>query len=559
MNETTGFKKKFCLEIIGWSVLAVLFISIIFLSLVPPISRDALVHHLAVPKLYLQHGGIYEIPSMEFSYYPMNLDLLYLIPLYLGVDIAAKFIHFSFALFTSIIIYIYLKNRINKIYALLGVIFFLSTPIIIKLSTSIYVDLGLVFFSTLSLLSVLEWQKNQFKSKYLVISAISCGLAMGTKYNGLIIFFILTCFIPLVFSIKNRRKAVNFIDIIKPWFAFFCIAVLVFSPWMIKNYCWTKNPIYPLYNNVFQKNSVGDTQAQMQKKSDDERKGSGIFTNRSKYYNENGWQMALLPIRIFFQGEDRNMRLFDGKLNPLLLLFPIFAFISPRKKDSELTEKKILLWFSVLFFFVAFFSTVLRIRYIVPIVPPLVLLSTYGIKNLMGAIAQMSVNKCKNFFTACLAIIVVCFLSLNIFYLKDLFAYVKPFDYITGSASRDEYIARYRFEYSAIQYINKNLSADSFIWLIYIGKRGYYLDRPYAPDKAEQFVRIIKNSHDIEEIKADLIRCGVTHLVIQIGFWHKWQREIFSAKQQVLVKKFFKEKMVPLYLKNDVGVFKLLR
>ena len=160
MNEKNSLKKSSCLELFGWSAFAALFISIIVLSLVPPISRDALVHHLAVPKLYLQHGGIYEIPSMEFSYYPMNLDLLYLLPLYFGVDIVAKFIHFTFGLFTAIIIYFYLKDRINKIYALLGVIFFLSTPIIVKLSTSVYVDLGLVFFSTLSLLSVLEWQKN---------------------------------------------------------------------------------------------------------------------------------------------------------------------------------------------------------------------------------------------------------------------------------------------------------------------------------------------------------------------------------------------------------------
>ena len=66
------------------ALLAAIILSVIILSLVPPISRDALVHHLNVPKLYLRHGGMYEIPSLPFSYYPMNLDLIYLIPLYLG-------------------------------------------------------------------------------------------------------------------------------------------------------------------------------------------------------------------------------------------------------------------------------------------------------------------------------------------------------------------------------------------------------------------------------------------------------------------------------------------
>ena len=82
------------------TLLAVLVVSIVILSCVPPVSKDALVHHLAVPKLYLKHGGMYEIPFMPFSYYPMNLDLIYLIPLYFGNDILPKFIHFSFALLT---------------------------------------------------------------------------------------------------------------------------------------------------------------------------------------------------------------------------------------------------------------------------------------------------------------------------------------------------------------------------------------------------------------------------------------------------------------------------
>ena len=119
---------------------------IILLSWVPPVSRDALSHHLSVPKLYLKHQGMYEIPSIMFSYYPMNVDLLYLIPLYFGNDILPKIIHFIFALFTAWLIYTYLVKRVEAIWAIIGAIFFLSLPIIVKLSITVYVDLGLVFF-----------------------------------------------------------------------------------------------------------------------------------------------------------------------------------------------------------------------------------------------------------------------------------------------------------------------------------------------------------------------------------------------------------------------------
>ena len=164
-------------------LLVILMVCIVFLACVPPVSRDALVHHLAVPKLYLKHGGMYEMPSMIFSYYPMNLDLLYLVPMYFGNDIVPKFIHFSFALLAAWLIYQYLKRRTSITYALLGVVFFLSIPIIIKLSITVYVDLGLVFFSTASLLLLLKWLERGFRLRILLFSALFCGLVAGTKYR----------------------------------------------------------------------------------------------------------------------------------------------------------------------------------------------------------------------------------------------------------------------------------------------------------------------------------------------------------------------------------------
>ena len=180
--------------------LGVLIISIVVLSWVPPVSKDALVHHLAVPKLYLEHGGVYEIPSMPFSYYPMNLDLLYLIPLNFGQDILPKFIHFCFALLTAGIIFGYLKPRTSRTFALLGVILFLSIPIIIKLSITAYVDLGVIFFSTASVFLLFKWMKIGFRLGPLILSAVFCGLAMGTKYNGLVVFFLLTLLVPFLYS-----------------------------------------------------------------------------------------------------------------------------------------------------------------------------------------------------------------------------------------------------------------------------------------------------------------------------------------------------------------------
>ena len=92
-----------------------------------------------------------------------------------------KFIHFGFGLLTAWLVFGYLKRRLNTAYALFGAAFFLSIPIIVKLSITVYVDLGLIFFSTASLLLLLKWIETGFQLRYLVLSATLCGSGAWNK------------------------------------------------------------------------------------------------------------------------------------------------------------------------------------------------------------------------------------------------------------------------------------------------------------------------------------------------------------------------------------------
>ncbi len=306
--------------------------AIVILASVPPVTRDALVHHLAVPKLYLKHGAIYEIPFMVFSYYPMNLDMLYLVALRLGNDILPKFIHFGFGLLTAWLVYGYLKEQLNTIYGILGALFFLSIPLIVKLSITVYVDLGLIFFSTGALLLLLRWVNEGFKPKHLILSAVSCGLAMGTKYNGLIVCFLLTLFVAFLYARYGGKGSHGGLKALGYGGLFVAVALMVFSPWMIRNYQWKKNPIYPLYNSFF--NPAPSTEADGQQARSGGSGRVGLFSYREMIYNESWPQIALLPVRVFFEGRDDNPRYFDGKLNPFLLILPLLAFF-PRRSGGE--------------------------------------------------------------------------------------------------------------------------------------------------------------------------------------------------------------------------------
>jgi len=532
-----------------------LIIAIIILSCVPPISKDALVHHLTIPKLYLNHGGIYEIPSMVFSYFPMNLNLLYLIPLYFENDIAPKYIHFFFAILTSWLIFRYLRRRINTVYGLLGVIFFISIPIIIKLSITVYVDLGIIFFSTASLLLILKWIESGFKARFLILSGILCGLAMGTKYNGLITFFLLTLFVPFLYSRYTKRGKPGFIRPMGYGICFLFIALLVFSPWMIRNYHWKNNPIYPLYNRWFNppKAISGDVVSRAAVKNPNR----GFFTFRSMVYHERWWQIALLPVRIFFQGKDGDPQYFDGKLNPFLFFLPIFAFYRIREDPHDVgREKKIILAFTVLFFGFAFFSFILRIRYISPIIPPLIILSVFGVKNIIGIVGKLPTKISRHAGLILVFLILTFFFVLNGSYVIGQFRYVNPFKYLNGTVSREKYIEKYRPEYSAMRYINKNLPSDSLILFIFLGKRGYYCDRRYILGESK-LGQIIQKSNSLQEILLGLKDLGITHLLINNYFFERWVNDNFEHKKKELLKAFFNRHVKVLFVKSGYDLFRL--
>jgi hypothetical protein len=538
--------------------LVILIILMIILSLVPPVGKDALVHHLALPKLYLKHGGIYEIPFMDFSYYPMNLDLLYMIPLYFGNDIAPKFMHLTFAILTGLLIFYYLRCRTNTVYGLLGMLFFLSIPIIVKLSITVYVDLGEIFFSFAALLLILKWLNSRFKSRFLIYSGIMCGLALGTKYNGLITLVILTLFVPFLYSRHGIKTSPGLLRPVVYGMIFLIVSLFVFSPWMIRNYHWKSNPVYPLYDELF--NPRKNTTNNIISYDPDEElpdMNTGVFTYRNVIYNETGWEIVLLPIRIFFQGKDGNPQYFDGRLNPFLLILPFIAFFRMREDSLEIKrEKKIMFAFSLLFFGFAFFSTVLRVRYIGPMIPPLVVLSVFGIKKSFNTLTNFRIRFAGAAGKASITVVVIFCLGLNASYIMGQYKYVEPLPFITGQVSRGEYISRYIPEYPALEYINDSLDSRVKLLFIFVGKRGYYCNREYIFDM-EMLKDLISDSRGPGDILTGFRDREITHLLVNDRLFERWVKDNFVEDKQALVKGFFREDVEVLFYRKGFRVMSL--
>ena len=538
---------------------------VIVMASVPPVSRDALTHHLLVPKIWLEKGLLSELPSVPFSYYPMNLDLLYVIPLYFGNDIIPKYIHYAFALLTSFLIFRYLKKRLSTRYALLGGLFFLSIPVVVKLSVTVYVDLGLIFFSTAALLSLLDWMEDNYRFKHMLLSALYCGLALGTKYNGLIVFFILSCFVPFMYLRKFNEKILKKSLAIQAraagWMMLFVVlSLVVFSPWMGRNTLLTGNPVYPLFNGFFKQARFQNDVATAEDPSiaprtnvQQQKTPWRNFAIRKLIYGESLWQIGLIPLRIFFEGKDDNPKHFDGRLSPFLLFLPLLLSLPGSKLDTQVSiECRFLALFAIGYLIIVFFKVDMRIRWVGPMIPPLIILSMIGLSRL-----QMWSEKLIPRLSAVVVGCIVCgMLLLNASYIHALYGKIEPMNFIAGRIDRDSYIKKFRPEYEVINFANQYLDGSASILALFIGNRIYYFNRDVETD-----IKILRESascsDSAEQIRGQLINAGITHLLLRFDLFEFWASKNLEAEKQEILKIFFLKYAMPLESYGGYGLFQI--
>jgi hypothetical protein len=328
---------------------------------------------------------------------------------------------------------------------------------------------------------------------------------------------------------------------------------------MIRNCHWKGNPIYPLYNKVFNPPDQGSIANRADNIVKTPAQNRGELTYRGIVYGESGIEISMLPLRIFFQGRDDEPRLFDGRLNPFLIIFTVFAFFPKKNIPATIRrENMIMLCFSFLYDLIAMFTTAMRIRYISPIIPLLTVLSILGVKNLFEISRGISSGFARSIGSVSVILLLLISLAMNGSYGVELFSRVKPLPYIMGSITRDEYITGFIPEYPALTFVNKTLHEDSKVLFVYLGRRGYYCDRDYVTDDA-LFTRAILTSNSPDMILSSLKKRGITHILVSLPVFDKWVKDNCSEEKQEMLKTFFREYTMPLFYENGIGLNELIK
>lgn len=504
---------------------------ILLLASVPPVSRDALTHHLAVPKLWVGNGGIYDTPHVLFSYYPQLLDLLYTIPVALGHDIAAKYLHFLFALLTALLIFLFVRRRAGSGWAALGGLMFLTLPLIVKLSVTVYVDLGLIFFTTAALFSTAIWLEDTGRTRWLVLAGVCSGLALGTKYNALVSFLVLALLLPFFYLWRRSDSRAEQFNAVKFGAVFVAVSLLVFSPWLIRNYSLTGNPLFPLAQGVFSTAAAAmptpeeaadaetHARAAIREQAVNSPRPLGPLLTRRLVHEESLPYTLLIPVRIFFEGKDDDPKYFDGRLNPMLLVLPLALLVLARRTGHGHREQLFLGVFVTLMILLVFLLKDMRLRWVAAIVPPLVVLATYGLRavhhwlNDRPGAARLP--------TAVTAILVALYFVPNLIYAHALYGKIDPLPYIGGKVDYATYVQQRRPEYAAISLANHLVPPGSKVLGLYLGHRRYYFSVD-AIVVNEVFTSIAQRSRSGDEIAARLRSLGYSHIVVHTGLFRQW-------------------------------------
>jgi hypothetical protein len=518
-------------RILGLSILVILIAEII-LSLVPPTARDELTHHLAIPRLYARAGRIIEVPMAPYSYYPMLLDMLYTPWVYWGYDSVPKLIHGLFGFLIGLCLYAYLSQRMSAVYGFLGFFFFISVPSALRLSHWAYVDLGVTFYTSASLLCLLRWCEDKNTKRWLLLAALSAGFAVATKPNGLVAWLLLF-FLFVWVSVREPER--GFRKISSECMLFAIVGALPFVPWLVKNWLQTGNPFFPLLGGFFPSKS-GDEGFGLSYVS------LGVFAKRELLYGESWWQIAALPFRVFLFGRDDEPQYFDGVLSPILILLLPWAF-----KGKWLEEKKVLLVFALLYFAYALFLVDLRTRYILPIVPPLVGLLAFGIFNVYLRIKQ----------PAYLFAGLLFFAGLNVSYLWSYWHAEEAVKYLLSGRDREDYLTQRLPEFAAYRYVNHELPSTAKIYLLFIGRRAYYCEREYFHDGGELpglLLWAIRSAKEPGDIARQLKAKHLTHLLVRDELLIRFLRENLDPTQQQIWDRWASGHLTPLFRRNGYSV-----
>lgn len=489
---------------------------LIYASL-PPSFYDSLVYHLGIPNFYIQHHGFLAAPQFFFA----NTSIYYeisLIPAVFAGDLVPQLFHFLLGmvfLLTLIDVavrFFHLKKRFILLLILL------SMPITVFLLSTVKNDLLSAFFILAGINYYLE---NKFKR-----SALCWGFSIGIKYFNILPLGI---FLLLVFI---KQKKLNFKVLIIT-----CIIITVtLLPLFIKNYVFSKNPVFPFFGKYFpQENPYFDASRFAAIKSD---VGQVIHSLKDLFK---------LPYTLSFYELGSG-----GLIGAQFLIFLPFLILMKKKPDQSF-----LLVLALVFLLPGFyFSSQARFMYAAFVLLAIFTAIVYEFLDETYKMGMVSYSLKFFFF-----LIIVLNLATSFGYQERI--YRAYYLYSGKSASVGEYLEVVFPSYPAFDFVNKNTPENAVVLLV--GEaRNYYLKRPYFVSSGVDYSIIkkyISAGPAFQNFIAALKQDKIAYIIYNDSEFRRLQKEYGCLSDDELAKSLdFFNRLKPIFkdAKGNLYVYEII-
>ena len=468
----------------------------------PEIFFDSLVYHLALPKLYLLHGRIVPTPWNLYSGLPFGMEMLYGLALALSNEHLAVLLHCSFGWAAALALGNWLRRYSSGAGGILGALIFSLCPVVLAAEWQSGVDLGTAFYISLALIAVshaLQTTDERQSLCWSVVCGLLIGFSLGTKYTVLP----LGAAFVIVHGWLRKRSGQSFRDTV--WMA--VAASMTFLPWLLKNFFFYSNPVYPFFHDHFGSIApahwnafLGDAHA---------RDFAGALGSIE------GWKdIFLLPWKITID------QYFDYRLSlAYLLIFPWIFLVhwGLFKKDETVPNA----WTAVAVITLAGYFSWSMSSTIVRFLIPVLLLSAGGLVLAFGKkLLPPWLRQIIWFLT-----IWVCTGNFAAIFIDGMTSpeLSGKWDVVSGRQSQADYLKERHIGYgqpyyAAMEYINQNLPRNAKV--MFLGEsRAYYCERDFIAATSfdySPFWVAARDSKNAAELQAKLKSLGITHLFLNV-------------------------------------------
>jgi len=464
-----------------------------FLSAFSPITYyDSLGYHLALPALYNIEGAIRSVPTNLYSYFPANLEMVFMFidHFFQDPDTVVNLLCWGVAFATGIGIYNWVSEFKGRRGGLFALALWWTAPVVLFLSVGGYVDMALAFFVFLSVRAFAKARERNWDAKWVALSGFFAGLACCVKYTGATCPIILGSFL---LCSRIPQKEIPY----KKMGLFFLLVLIPFSFWLVKNFAAIGNPVFPFFYEFLGGNLNWPREM-----------ATGYFDVLLEYGKTGNMIKDLISFPLMLVTSAPK---FGGGFDVLGDFgWPVFLYASPLGLFFFYRNKMVK--FIAIFltsFFLIWFATKPVLRFLVPALPFAVMLSSLGLAELIFK---------KNRITTVVTVLLITpFLLSNFFIYFLISSELQPFSVALGLESKRDYLTRRLTYYPAYEFANQNFTNLDKI-LILGEQRTYHLKIPYlgsnffAPSPASLWF------NDAEDFpiraKEHLKSMGITHILV---------------------------------------------